>query len=451
MRYRTTLTSLLLVAAFASLASAQQRPPIRQLGAVTARSGEALSVVAGIRPLSDGRVFVNDNNNRRVLLFDPALKTFTVVADSTSATANAFSGRLGGLIRYRGDSTIFADPTSLSMLVIDPSGKVARVMSVPRSQDAMMLANQGPGGASVDAAGRLIYRAPPNIRPTFSASGGFTMPEIPDSVAIVRMDLASRQMDTVGFVKIPKVKMDVTRDDNGRVTATTQLNPLPVVDEWAVLSGGTVAFVRGRDYHVDFVRPDGTRTSAAKIPFEWQRLTDEDKVAFMDSLKAARARLGPNAPTVGLGGAGGAVGGGGAPQMVIIGGPGGGAGAPGGAGGGPGAGGAGGGPNIRIGAGPGGGGVQMNFVPASELPDYKPPFFAGSVRADTEGNLWIRTIPTKAIAGGPVYDVVNQKGELVDRVQIPENRTIVGFGADGAVYLAARDNTAVYLERAKPR
>jgi hypothetical protein len=456
MRSRTTFASLILVAAFASLASAQRRPPIRQLGAVTAKSSEALSVVAGIRPLPDGRVFINDNNNRRVLLFDPALKTFTVVADSTSATANAFSGRLGGLIKYRGDSTIFADPTSLSMLVIDPNGKVARVMSVPRSQDAMMLANQGPGGASVDASGRLIYRAPPNLpRPTFSPGGAFTMPEIPDSAAIVRMDLVSRHMDTLGFIRTPKVKVDVTRDDNGRITAATQINPLPVVDEWAVLSDGSVAFVRGRDYHLDFVRPDGSGASAAKIPFEWQRLTDEDKVAFIDSLKAARARLGANAPMVGLGGAAGAVMGGGGPQMVIIAGPGGAAGpGPGGTGGAAGSGGPGGpggSPNVRVGGGPGGAGVQMNFVPASELPDYKPPFFVGSVRADTEGNLWIRTIPTKAIPGGPVYDVINQKGELVDRVQIPENRTIVGFGADGAVYLAARDNTTVYLERAKVR
>jgi hypothetical protein len=448
MRSQTTLTSLILLTALASFAGAQQRPAIRQLGTVTAKSSEALSAVAGIRPLPDGRVFVNDNANRRVLLFDPALKTFTIVADSTSATANAFSGRIGGLIRYRGDSTIFADPTSLSMLVIDPSGKVARVMSVPRSQDAMMLANMGPGGAAFDASGRLIYRAPPNLpRPNFGAGGAFTMPEIPDSAAIVRMDLTSRKMDTLGFIKTPKVKLDVTRDDNGRVSATSQINPLPVVDDWAVLSDGSVAFVRGRDYHVDFVRADGTRASAVKIPFEWQRLSDEDKVAFLDSLKAARARLGANAPMGGLGGMAGAMMGGG-PQMVIIGGPGGGPGGAGGTGGGAGPGGGG---NIRIGGGPGGPGLQMNFVPASELPDYKPPFFAGSVRADTEGNLWIRTIPTKAIPGGPVYDVINQKGELVDRVQIPENRTIVGFGSDGTVYLAARDNTVVYLERARLR
>ena len=77
---------------------------------------------------------------------------------------------------------------------------------------------------------------------------------------------------------------------------TSEINPLPVVDEWAVLSDGAVALVRGRDYHIDWVNPDGSRTSSPKIPFEWQRLSDEDKVAFIDSVKAARERMGANAP-----------------------------------------------------------------------------------------------------------------------------------------------------------
>ena len=63
------------------------------------------------------------------------------------------------------------------------------------------------------------------------------------------------------------------------------------------------------------------------------------------------------------------------------------------------------------------------------------------MRADADGHLWVRTIPTKAIPGGPVYDVINLKGELIDRVQVPKDRTIVGFGAGGVVYLAARDAT----------
>jgi hypothetical protein len=98
---------------------------------------------------------------------------------------------------------------------------------------------------------------------------------------------------------------------------------------------------------------------------------------------------------------------------------------------------------------------QINFVSPSDLPDYKPPFFANSVRADAAGNLWVRTIPTRQIPGGPVYDVINREGKLVDRVQAPEGRTIIGFGADGSVYLAMRDTSGptatMTLERARLR
>ena len=125
---------------------------------------------------------------------------------------------------------------------------------------------------------------------------------------------------------------------------------------------------------------------------------------------------------------------------------------PGGGGGGGGAGGR------RQGAGPPGAGggqgrmnAQVSFVEPSELPDYKPAFFAGAVRADAQGNLWIRTIPTKAIPGGPVYDVIDRNGALVERVQIPAGRTIVGFGPNGAVYLVAREGTNSYLEKASIR
>src|SRR5690349_6947242 len=232
--------------------------------------------------------------------------------------------------------------------------------------------------------------------------------------------------------------MNTSQDDNGRIMMTSEINPLPVVDEWAMTPDGAVALVRGRDYHIDWVNPDGSRTASAKIPFEWQRLSDEDKAAFIDSVKAAREKMGANAPVVATPGGGtntnapsgpppGA--GDGTGQRVLIlgglaGGDGGGRGR--GAPGQPGPG--------NIGIAP----PQVKFVAPSELPDYKPVFLNGFVRADAEGNVWVRTIPTKAIAGGPVYDVINRKGELVERVQVPVNRTITAFGPGGVVYLTSR-------------
>ena len=430
---------------FTSTIEAQQRPPVRQLGAVTARSAETFTSVAGVRALTNGSVLVNDVAGRRVVQLDPTLGSFRIVADSTSATANAYGGRIGSLLAYRGDSSIFVDPSTVSMLIIDADGKVARVMAIPRAEDAGAIGGQM-GSATFDGRGRLIYRVMPGLHmggaggqvrvqatPGAARTGPPAMPDIPDSAFIVSVDLATRKVDTLGYIRTPKVKLDMQQTENG-FRMQSMLNPLPVVDDWAVLPDGSVALVRGRDYHVDFVGPDGATTSAAKIPFDWQRLTDEDKVAFLDSVKAARERLGANAP-VPTAGAGAMPGmGGRGPQVMVfsqtVGGP-------------P-AGGR---------AAPGAGNMQSEpvYVPASELPDYKPPFFAGSTRADSEGNLWIRTIPTSAIAGGPVHDVINRQGEIVERVQIPENRSIIGFGPGGAVYLLHRDGPTLTLERASVR
>jgi hypothetical protein len=458
-----TMTRSFILAAFAvcatSPALAQKQPDVRPLGAIEATSTETFGPMVTVRHTSGG-VLVNDARNRRVLLLDSALQVAKVVADSTPATATAYSGRMGGLIAYTGDSSLFVDPQSMSMLLIDPDGKVARVMSVPRSQDAMMLGSPIAGTPGFDASGGLVYRGSPQFqmrRPARAAGSGggnaFQPPEFPDSTPVVRVDLASRQVDTLGYVRIPRLKLEMTTNENGRVTMSSVMNPLPVIDDWAVLSDGSVALLRGQDYSIDWIRPDGSRESTGKIPFDWRRLSDEDKVAFMDSVKAQRTRLDSAqiardsaeerqrpareqaARRAALGGGAGGGGGGGGGGMggarVMI------------------QGGDGGGTNMTV-IGPGGRG-QMSFVPPEELPDYQPVFFANSVRADADGNLWVRTIPTRSRDGGAVYDVINGKGELVDRVQVPVNRTIVGFGQAGIVYLAVTQGTGVILERARSR
>ena len=92
---------------------------------------------------------------------------------------------------------------------------------------------------------------------------------------------------------------------------------------------------------------------------------------------------------------------------------------------------------------------QVVKADLSEVPDYRPPFRQAAVRADAEGNLWIRT--TKMIEGRPVYDVVNRDGRLIDRVQLPAFRTIAGFGP-GVVYLGVRDSVGVmHVEKARVR
>jgi hypothetical protein len=417
--------SLLLVAVAGSL-SAQQTPPVRLINAPDAQSSHVFGFVAGVRQLPDGRVLVNDILHRQLLALDPTLATVAVVADSVDG-ANAYGPGPGSLVAYFADSTLFIDPRDLSMFVIDPKGAIARVAAVPRSQDAGMMGGGLGGSPAIDPKGRLVYRAGfGRLGALVGPKGAFAPPDFPDSAAIVRVDLATRKVDTAAFFKIQKTKINVTQTDRG-MTVTTEINPLPIVDDWAMLPDGSIAIVRGRDYHIDWVKPEGGMTSSPKIPFDWQRLSDEDKGAVIDSARAqmerARASAAGGNMIAGIGGG---------PVVMNM--------------------------NIRTSDGAAGAkGARadanmppVTFTSASDLPDYRPAITAGAARADLDGNLWIRTSATRSGAiGGPIYDIVNEAGALLDRVQIPAGRQIVGFGKGGVVYMLASDNQSAWLERTK--
>jgi hypothetical protein len=422
-----------------------QAPAVRLIAAPDAQSKPIFGAVPVVRPLPGGALLVNDVAKRQLSLVDQCLCSSTIVADSVPGTASSYGTRAGGLIAYLADSTLFVDPAGLSMFVIDPTGKIARLASVPRSQDAGAIGSVGPNLPALDANGRLVYRGGLTLIRSSTVQSGrggggaaFTAPEFPDSSAIVRVDLASRKLDTAAFFKIARMKLKTEQTDRG-MTMMSETNPLPVVDDWAVLADGSIAIVRGQDYHVDFIDGAGAATSGTKLPFDWQRLDDDAKVAVIDSAKkafeAARAAAASGDPSAAS--AASAALGGGAPRMVI---------------------------NMSTGGGGGGGGIaqrmmadgmgggaagfgNVSFVSPAELPDYRPAFSAGAARGDADGNLWIRTTATRAGAAGPIYDVVNRRGELIDRIQIPAGRQIVGFGKGGVVYMVARDPSGSWLER----
>ena len=438
-------SSIIALAVLASVAGAQQvLPPVRPLGPVLSTSAEPLASVSQVRALPGGRVIVHDLTGRRVLLFDSTFKSFTVVADSTSATGNAYGSTLGGLVTFRGDSTLFVDPQSMSMLVIDGNGKIVRTMAAPLPNEVMALIGGPNGTPGFDMQGRLVYRAQQRFAMNSSrgaAPGQFQLPTSPESSFVVRVDLKTREVDTAATFRIPKIQMNMTRDENtGSVQVTSTVNPMPWTDDWAMLSDGTVAIVRGQDYRVDLVSPDGKVTAGQKLPFDWQRLTDEDKTAIIDSARIAiekqratmMARMAGSsgadskAASTDTGNAGTrqrpqADGGG---MVISMGGRGGAGGMPSG---------------ISL--------PPLNFVSLNEMPDYRPAFRQGASRGDADGNLWIRT--SKMVNGGTVYDVISNKGELKDRILVPPGRVIAGWGPGGVVYMGVVDGTITRLERAR--
>lgn len=472
-------------------------PAVRRISTASAVSTEQLGSISGVRQLPDGRVLLNDGTRRRLLLLDSTLKLVSVVLDSLSESENYYGTRGGGLVPYTGDTTLFLDPASYAMLVLDPQGRIAKVRSVPRVQEVGQLIGTNNGVPGVDGTGRIVYRiwaeaAPPKVAPP---PGMPWFPQDPDSAFIVGITLDTRKVDTLGSIRIPKTENSVRISPTGGFNFTSVTNPLPSTDEWAVLPDGVIAFVRGRDYRIDYRNADGTWTSSAKLPYPWVRFTEEQKQALVDSVRQAQTRQamtgyvqslirwvnqynndypkdlavpkdftvqqglqrnwklppglsfpakyifacapgeeptmlsspdsaaapvvsaqpGPPGPPGPLNGTPSCI-----PGPIVV--PGGNSPPI---------------PQLRT----------QGVMAPEELPDYKPPFPANAVRADGDGRLWVRINTPAPIQGGPIYDIISRKGELVDRLQLPPGYSLAGFGAGNIAYLTMRDAKGMHLAR----
>ncbi len=265
-------------------------PPIQKIATASAVSTEPIGAITSVRELSDGRVLVNDGQRRRLVMMDTMLKTVRVVLDSLSEVSNTYGTRPGALLGVRGDTTLFIDPVSYAMVVLDGEGRIVRVRSVWRVQDVFAVSNPSfYGWPGLDAKGRIVYRvpaqpAPPKVAPP---PGVPWIPQDPDSAFIVAVTLDTRKLDTLGVVRTQKNEMRFRQTPDNRLMVDQVVNPMQMIDDWAVLPDGSVAFVRGRDYRIEYLKGDGTITSSPKLPYEWQRLADEDKERLIDSVKTA--------------------------------------------------------------------------------------------------------------------------------------------------------------------
>ncbi|HEY4218639.1 MAG TPA: hypothetical protein VGM67_15970 [Gemmatimonadaceae bacterium] len=425
--------------------------PVVDLPKATTRTSETFGGILGLRQTSDGNVLVNDAARRQIKLLDSSFATATVVMDSVTGTSTSYGSVPTTLIPYLGDSSLFADRLTQTMLVLNGRGHITRSLALPKRTDFLAVTG-GPSG--VDANGNVIYRA---LR-----RGGIKFPGThqEDSLLILRADLDFRRVDTIGRIARPLMLATTQPTSYGGVASVWAPDPLQPVDEWDVLSNGAVAFVRGHDYHVDWIEPSGATLSTPKLPFDWTHFTDEDKQRLTDSVRAGQnALLAGGYPDAEL--------------AMITPCPPADATAPPASG-------------VRTGAGGSSaappprdpddrshcskrfrtnyllpGGIAASAIPplpsladlvrVGPVEDYEAPIGINSTLADRDGNLWI--LPRKSPlsrSGELVYDVVNAQGKLFERVRLPVGRAIAGFGKGGVVYLTAGDHTTGYhLERTK--
>ncbi len=381
-----------------------------------------------MRELRDGRVLIDDAGRKRLLLFDAGLSSFTVVSDTMPGAVNPYGDGAAPIIDYVGDSTLFLPWSIKAFFVIDPKGAIVRTAALPKASDLLAITSSR---AVIDPLGRLIYRrtplVPPRVRPPTS---GTWATQLADSSPIVRADFDTRRIDTIAYVRTPiQPRAEYTiRNAGDRPTQRVLLAPVSMVDDWTVTSDGTLALVRGQDYHIDWMSPAGVMTSTPKMPFDWRRFTDDEKQRLADSavkswrdrIAAARVRdslqpprqVSPGSIRVSMIGS--------FNQAE--------------------------GSNIAITTT-----STVDALPLSAMPDYYPPIRGGTVKADLDGNVWLLpNTSARSTNGGIVYDVVNRKGELFERVEMPRERSIAGFGPNGTIYMMWRDSTQAWrVERTR--
>lgn len=283
LRYRSAnsiIIALAIVTLSAVSAQAQNRPLVRSLSTPIVSAADTLGTTVVVRALSNGSVLVSDATKSRLLLFGADLRE--------SRVAQVFSKEetSQSLIPYVGDSTLYVDPASRTLLVIDPSGRVGRVMAIPRPQDTPLLSYSFVyGNPAIDRKGRLLYRGvtPPRMPTIFSK---YIFPVESDSSPIIRADFDTRKVDSIARLHtLESNKIDVVENTSGVPMITMTVNPLVTIDQWAMLSDGTIAIVRAKDYHIDWIEVDGARRSTAKMPFDWLLLSDQAKQKKVDSLQ----------------------------------------------------------------------------------------------------------------------------------------------------------------------
>jgi hypothetical protein len=396
-------------------ALAQQTPiaqiPLRRLSAPVIAT-DTIGTLSGLKQFADGTVIINDITNKRLVVYDSGLTSSRVVADQTGkASLYPASPLLTRIFDYLGDSALFTDHVSQVFLLIEPSGRIGRALAHPKASDLRLFSQSYPGEPAFDRQGRLIYRAASTAPVVLGAGATPPPPGTRDTSVIVRADFTSRLIDTIARITYPTLLQPATVwSDKGIPSLHRIIDPMPLPpDEWAVTSSGALAILKASDYHIDWVLPDGNTRSTPKMPFDWRRLTDADKQARIDSAKQVIDSLAKTSRPYGW-------------SLVRR-------------------------------------GIEqrtwdtvvatIEFVPISSMPDYVPPFRAFSLKPDRDNRLWIPPTTTTISTGSDVmYDVINTNGEIVERVLVPADRLIVGFGPRGVVYLVKGDRKKGYvLER----
>jgi hypothetical protein len=414
MSSRSAVVGILLFGAAVAHGQLPPGPPPHDLGPVVATAAVPFRAVSQLVSLSDGRVLVSDATRRVVTMFDGSLANPKVVLDSAGGQRNSFTaGSL--LFPFRGDSSFLYERVANVLLVIEPDGKLGRIQAPPPGNSSLLtegLPTSSPLGLFYRVGARRSRASPPP-----PGQADLTVRST-DSMLVLRMHYETRSIDTVLALGTGNVTSVTTRADG---LSISQVRPalFPFFDDALVMSDGTLAVLRAREYRLDFIAPDGRRTAGPRIPFSWRRITDAERQHVLDSVNTRTQRLYDSLLALRASGAP-------VRNTAVM--------------------------NSIL--GPGGRGTATPppaLQEASDVPDYHPPTARAPMLVDADNHVWLRPSPAVPNTAIDVWDVIDREGRLIERVRVPIDRTIAGFGPGGFVFLVARDAGTATLQKVRVR
>lgn len=360
-----------------------------------AEYAEPFTYVAGVRELRDGRVIVADRQEKTLQLLDLARGTATKLGREGGGP-NEYAMPLG-VFSLPGDSTVVFDGGNMRYLVLAPDGTPVRTFATMEPGAPDMRVAMPP--RAVDGQGKLYFldrglRMGPGGPP----AGGFTPP---DSGTVLRYDPATKRVEEVGKVALPKTSVNSSGGTNERRVMIRVGTPFAVQDDWAAGLDGRIAVVRSEPYRVEWVAPNGQRVTGPAIAYEKIRVTEQDKENYRNARTSVSA--------MGM-------------RVTVDNG------------------------RTSVSSGPPPATTAMRPSEPESWPEFKPAFQANQSVVAPDGRLWVSRY-READDEQPRYDVFDGYGRLVARAVLPANTRLVGFGARSAYLVRTDEDDLQWLQR----
>lgn len=366
-----------------------QAVPVRDLPKPAEEIDDPFSLITTALELKPGQVLAVDGTEGALVLVDFAKRTRTAIGRQGSGPGEYRAP--AGLFRVRGDTIWLLDAMLQRITAYNPDLTPGTTFPLLILDQSTMTVLTAPFFG--DRTGRL-YSSAMKIQAGVGGGGNDMQMTLPDSVGVVKFDPRQAARTEVAKVRFPvSGKPEISRSGNA-MKYTMAFPGLIASDPWAVFPDGRIAIIRGANYQVEFISPDGKKTIGGRIAYEPVRVTAADQKAEMDEAKRQMEEQGKVA------------------QKMM----------------------------------PAGFSMDFELLPPVNWPSHYPAVGALGALAAPDGRLWVRRgIPFRV--GREQWDVIDATGKLVASWRLPPKTTITAVG-QGVVYAVRTDEDDLrYIQR----